>query len=185
MSILKYLRPVIVSRSRWRKCPVALVLDCGGIKGLGRLSLQLLPLRRRLLRLNLGVPKSVKPKKNHIACAPCRVCPDNMLKYIYTEPLTDMVISSSSYAVLSAHRRLKCLCLLLPVVAPPLGWRSTSPCPPGASRPSGVRALSNRDSERVQVFIGNQREQLQREPAQAPSGHIKPKRCHAVGFERV
>ena len=39
------------------------------IKGLGRLSLQLLPLRRRLLRLNLGLPKSVKPKKKHTACA--------------------------------------------------------------------------------------------------------------------
>ena len=29
------------------------------------------------------------------------------------------------------------------------------------------------------MFIGNPREQLQREPAPAPSRHIKPKRCHA------
>ena len=36
--------------------------------------------------------------------------------------------------------------------------------------------------ERDRVFIGNQREQLQKEPAQAPSSHLKPKRCHAVGF---
>ena len=40
------------------------------------------------------------------------------------------------------------------------------------------------------MFIGNQREQLQREPAQYPSRHIKSRlisgdRCHAVDFEGV
>ena len=72
------------------------------IKGLGRLSLQLLPLRRRLLRLSKVCQAKEKPHR----LRPCRVCPGNMLKYIYTEPLTpsEMSTRTATIGTQASHR---------------------------------------------------------------------------------